>query len=104
MWEQKESGGQTSSSLIRRYVCTWGLGQRVTSHAKANRLRPQGIDVLSTVLSVLGLSAEDRETEAKFKLTRFVCELCDSPIVMNFQRLVFSFRAWGHFLLLNYHV
>jgi hypothetical protein len=80
------------------------LRLRVTNHAKANRIRPQAIAVLSMALSTLGLSAEDRETEAKIELidARFVCEACD--IVMNFQRLVLSFRPWGHLLLLNYHV
>jgi hypothetical protein len=82
------------------------LGLRVTSYAKAHRLRPQAIDVLSGVLSRLGLCAEDRETEGKTELidARFLCKSCDSPIVMGFQRLVLSFRARNHLSLLTYRV
>jgi hypothetical protein len=52
------------------------------------------IDVLSGVLSRLGLCAEDRETEGKTELidARFLCKSCDSPIVMGFQRLIEHFH------------
>jgi hypothetical protein len=70
---------------------------RVTGHAKANRLRSKAIAVLSVALSLVGLRAENRETEAKIELigARFLCKSCDSPIVMNFQRLVFVFMGMG---------
>ena len=73
-------------SLIRRYI----FDPRVTGHPKLTNLRPQAINVLSQAVSLLGLKAENRETEDKIELVgpRFLCKSCNSPIVMNFQRLV----------------
>lgn len=58
---------------------------------KANLHCLQAINVLSQAVSLLGLKAERRETEEKIKPVgpRFFCKSCDSPIVMDFQRLVF---------------
>ncbi len=60
-------------------------------------LRLQAINVLSQAVSLLGLKAENRETEDKIELVgpRFLCKSCDSPIVMNFQRLVFIVWSSG---------
>lgn len=72
-------------------------GLRVAGHVQSNRLRPQAIDVLSLALSLLGLKAENRETETKIEHSsvKFVCKSCDSPIVMNFQRLVIVISGMG---------
>lgn len=58
---------------------------------KANLPRRQAICVLSKAVSLLGLRADIRETVVEIESTgaRFLCKSCDSPIVMNFQRLVF---------------
>ena len=68
-------------------------GLRVIGHAKANRPRPQAIDVLSVALSLLDRKAESRETESEIKdiKFKFVCKSCDSPIAMYFQCLVIVF-------------
>lgn len=72
-------------------------GLRVIGHVKANRLRLQAIDVLSLTLSLLGLRAENRETESEIKdiSVEIVCISCDSPTVMNFQRLVIVVLSMG---------
>jgi len=64
---------------------------------KANIPRPQAIDVLSNALSLLGLRAQYRDTEAEVKAAGaiFMCKSCDSPIVMDFRRLVFCRLSSG---------
>ena len=66
--------------------------------------------MLSQALLLLGLRAESRETESEIKDyqnvgVKFLCKSCDSLIVMNFQRLVFTaldMRVTSH--LLTYRV
>lgn len=49
----------------------------------------KAINILSLALSLLGLKAENRETKTRIEPmgARFLCQSCDSPIVMTFQRL-----------------
>ncbi|KAI0250638.1 hypothetical protein BJV78DRAFT_1217557 [Lactifluus subvellereus] len=58
---------------------------------KADHFVPdqKAIDVLSQALALAGLRAEHRETKVNIGLigARFLCKSCDSPIVMDFQRL-----------------
>jgi len=58
---------------------------------KADQFVPdkKAINVLSQAISLLGLKAERRETKDKVENVgpRFLCKSCDSPILMNFQRL-----------------
>ncbi|KAI9438669.1 hypothetical protein H4582DRAFT_190173 [Lactarius indigo] len=50
----------------------------------------KAIDVLSQALSLVGLRAENRETEGEVNSigARFLCKSCDSPTIMDFWRLV----------------
>jgi hypothetical protein len=80
------SGNLTSSSLIKRCISI-----RVSNVTQSQLLSSQAISVLTQATSLMGLKAECRETKERVENVgpQFFCKSCDSPILMNFQRLVF---------------